>query len=401
MTVPTHEQIEVFLGVDVGKGQHHAVAVSRSGTILFDRTLPNDETRLRELIGTLTHHGPTILVVDQPATIGALAVAVAQDVGISVGYLPGLAMRRIADLYPGEAKTDKKDAAIIADAARTLPHAIRHLQTTDTQVAELSILSGFDDDLAMQITATSNRLHGLLTQIHPALERAIGRHIAHPAILELLEHYPTPDRIRRLGHSRLRTRLSKKAPRMGARLAGDITTALSEQNVVVIGTSAAETVIPKLAEQLSSLQRQRSDVAAKVEALVEAHPLYPVLTSMPGVGIRTTARIITETSGKHFATAGHLAACAGLAPVTRRSGSSIRGEHRSRRGNKKLKRVLYLSAFAALQDPDSRDYYDRNRAQGKSYNQALVALARRRCDVLFAMLRDGTTYQAHPRPSAA
>ena len=188
---------------------------------------------------------------------------------------------------------------------------------------------------------------------------------------------------------------------MGARLADDITTAISEQNVVVIGTSAAETFIPKLAEQLSSLQRQRSDVAAKVEALVEAHPLYPVLTSMPGVGIRTAARIITETSGKHFATAGHLAAYAGLAPVTRRSGSSIRGEHRSRRGNKKLKRVLYLSAFAALQDPDSRDYYDRKRAQGKSYNQALVALARRRCDVLFAMLRDGTTYQAHPRPSAA
>lgn len=320
--------------------------------------------------------------------------------GITVGYLPGLAMRRIADLYPGESKTDKKDAAIIADAARTLPHAIRTLKITDTQVAELSILSGFDDDLAMQITATSNRLHGLLTQIHPALERAIGRHIAHPAVLDLLAHYPTPDRIRRLGHSRLATRLSRNAPRMGTRLAGEITAALAEQNVVIVGTSAAETVIPKLAEQLSALQRQRSEVAAEVESLVEAHPLHTVLNSMPGVGIRTEARIITETSGKQFATAGHLAAYAGLAPVTRRSGSSIRGEHRSRRGNKKLKRVLYLSAFAALQDPLSREYYERKRAQGKSYNQALVALARRRCDVLFAMLRDGTTYNAGT-PTAA
>ncbi|MBY6413896.1 IS110 family transposase [Rhodococcus sp. BP-252] len=400
MTTPTHDQIEVFLGVDVGKGHHHAVALSRSGTTLFDRTLPNDEARIRELINTLTQHGPTILVVDQPATIGALAVAVAQDMDITVGYLPGLAMRRIADLYPGESKTDKKDAAIIADAARTLPHAIRTLKITDTQVAELSILSGFDDDLAMQITATSNRLHGLLTQIHPALERAIGRHIAHPAVLDLLAPYPTPDRIRRLGHSRLATRLSRNAPRMGTRLADEITTALAEQNVVIVGTSAAETVIPKLAEQLSALQRQRSEVATEVEALVQAHPLHPVLTSMPGVGIRTEARIITETSGKQFATAGHLAAYAGLAPVTRRSGSSIRGEHRSRRGNKKLKRVLYLSAFAALQDPLSREYYERKRAQGKSYNQALVALARRRCDVLFAMLRDGTTYNAGT-PTAA
>lgn len=42
-----------------------------------------------------------------------------QCVGNQVTYLPGLAMRRIADLYPGEAKTDAKDAAVIADAART------------------------------------------------------------------------------------------------------------------------------------------------------------------------------------------------------------------------------------------------------------------------------------------
>jgi transposase len=63
------------------------------------------------------------------------------------------------------------------------------------------------------------------------------------------------------------------------------------------------------------------------------------------------------------------------------------------RGNKELKRVLYLSAFAALKDPTSRAYYDRKRAQGKRHNQALIALARRRCDVLFAMMRDGTHYE--------
>ena len=43
---------------------------------------------------------------------GALAVAVAQDMGTAVGYLPGLSMRRIADLTPGSAKTDAKDAAV-------------------------------------------------------------------------------------------------------------------------------------------------------------------------------------------------------------------------------------------------------------------------------------------------
>jgi len=75
---------------------------------------------------------------------------------------------------------------------------------------------------------------------------------------------------------------------------------------------------------------------------------------MPGIGVRTCARILTEVAGKHFASAAHLASYAGIAPVTRRSGTSIRGEHTSRRGNKKLKRALFLSAFAALHHPPSR-----------------------------------------------
>jgi transposase len=149
---------------------------------VFDSTLPNDEARLRALIAGLRQHGPALLVVDQPATIGALPVAVARDEGISVAYLPGLAMRRIADLHVGEAKTDARDAAIIADAARCMPHTLRSLKLADEQVAELTMLCGFDDDLVGQITQTTNRLRGLLTQIHPALERMIGPRLDHRII---------------------------------------------------------------------------------------------------------------------------------------------------------------------------------------------------------------------------
>jgi transposase len=113
---------------------------------------------------------------------------------------------------------------------------------------------------------------------------------------------------------------------------------------------------------------------------------------MPGIGVRTAARILVEVSGREFASAGHLAAYAGLAPVTRRSGSSIRGERKPQRGNRRLKRAFFLSAFSSLKDPTSRAYYDRKRAEGKSHQQALMALARRRCDVIYAMLRDGTLY---------
>jgi transposase len=121
------------------------------------------------------------------------------------------------------------------------------------------------------------------------------------------------------GQKRLANRLTKRAPRKGSAWAGEIVIALGEQTVVVTGTDAATTVLPRLAEQFAALRRQRDEVAAEVEHLVETHPLHPVLTSMPGVGVRTAARLMTEITGRHFPTAGHQAAYYGLAPVTRRS----------------------------------------------------------------------------------
>jgi hypothetical protein len=86
-----------------------------------------------------------VLVVDQPAAIGALVIAVARLLSIDVGYLPGLAMSRVADLHPGAGKTDARDAYIIAGAARTMPHTLLRVSTDDQTLAELGALAGYDD----------------------------------------------------------------------------------------------------------------------------------------------------------------------------------------------------------------------------------------------------------------
>jgi len=96
----------------VGKQDHHACALDAGGKRLFDAPLPQDQKRLEELFSELTAHGPVLVIVDQSNTIGALAIAVARSMDIQVAYLPGLAMRRIADLHPGTAKTDARDAYV-------------------------------------------------------------------------------------------------------------------------------------------------------------------------------------------------------------------------------------------------------------------------------------------------
>jgi transposase len=396
-----HGDYQVFLGLDVGKDGHHAVALDPGGKRLHDAALVNTEARLRQVFDKLARHGRILVVVDQPASIGALPVAVARACGHQVAYLPGLAMRRIADLHPGSAKTDARDAYVIADAARTLPHTLRRVDVGDETLAELEVLVGFDDDLAGEATRISNRIRGLLTQIHPALERVLGPRVQHKAVLELLSRCGGPAGLRKAGRSKLLEIASKNAPRMGERLVGQVMAALDEQTVTVPGTTAAEKILPRLAGSLRDVLQQRDQVAGEVEGILDAHPLARVLTSMPGIGVRTAARILLEVGdGTAFKTPGHLAAYAGLAPVTRRSGISIRGEHPPKGGNKQLKRAFFLAAFASLAHPPSRAYYDRKRAQGKRHNAALICLARRRCDVLFAMLRDNQPYQTRPSQHA-
>lgn len=214
----------------------------------------------------------------------------------------------------------------------------------------------------------------------------------------LLERYGSPAALRKAGRRKLVDLIRPKAPRMAARLVDDIFDALDEQTVVVPGTNTLEVIVPSLAKSLAAVHDQRRALEAQIEALLEAHPLSPVLTSMPGIGVRTAAvLLVTVGDGSSFPSAAHLASYAGLAPATRQSGSSIHGEHAPRGGNRQLKRAMFLSAFAALHDPASRGYYDRCRARGKTHTQALLRLTRHRVSVLFAMLRDGTFYE--PRPS--
>src|SRR5690625_2823234 len=176
----------VFLGLDVGKDEHHATGLDHAGKVVHDKPLPQSEVKISELLQTLSAHGRVLVIVDQPASIGALAVAVSRKMGIDVAYLPGLAMRRIADLHPGNPKTDARDAYIIAEAARSMPHSLRRVDTGDEALADLEVIVGYDDDLAGEVTRISNRIRGLLTQINPGLERVLGPKIQHAAVLELL-----------------------------------------------------------------------------------------------------------------------------------------------------------------------------------------------------------------------
>ncbi len=136
------------------------------------------------------------------------------------------------------------------------------------------------------------------------------------------------------------------------------------------------------------------------------HPWAATIESLPGTGPGLGAEFLIETGGDRsgFASSGRLASYAGLVPVPRDSGRVSGNLHRPRRCNRRLRRVFYMAALSSLHyaDGPSRRFCDPKRSERQVHAQALLALARRLVDVLWALLRDGRTFTLNmPVPAAA
>lgn len=390
----TPDEVTVWIGLDVGKEEHFADVLDDNGDPLFARSISNDEADLETLLERAGDYGTAGLVIDQPGSIAQLAIAVASRRGVPVAYVPGLVMRRAADLYPGEAKTDRRDAFVIADTARLRRRQVHWLDTGNDELLEqLRVLNGFDIDLAADVTRLTNRLRDALTSVSPALERAIGSRLAQGGVRDLITKFPTPTALRAAGRGRITKAIKTRSPRLAAKVTDSVTAALDAQTVTLPAEATFGRVIAELAGELDRVRRRRDALAGEIEEVFLAHPFGQVLVSLSGIGPRTGARILAEIGdGTRFANGSKLASYAGFAPVTRQSGTSLKGESKSRRGNHRLKNAMFLAAFASLRDPESKTFYDRKRAEGKKHNAALICLARRRCDVILAMLRDQQPY---------
>ena len=390
-------RIAVVIGIDIRKTGHHACALDPDGNKLVDKPLPQDEAQLQELFTSLQKHGEVLMVVDRPNTIGALRIAVARDAGCVVAYPPGLAMRKAADPYPGRSKTDACDAVVIADTARTMPHTRPQIDRENEILSALKVLAGFDEDLPHKTTSAEQ---------DPVAAEA--------------------------DPSRARTSLHRQLPfhRAGAGPAGEVRRLYRFQDCwswqgtafrpVPLTSRSRSADRPDLHRARRTDRRRSRDRRSGNNDPQSRWPGQGTerTTSDRGQGgrghagglpsrlgldkqvqgspILTAAQILLNIGdGSAFETPGHLAAYAGIAPVTRRSGTSICGEFPARSSNKRLKNALFYSAWVASNhDPISKAYYDRKRAQGKRHNAAVICLTRHRCNVIFPMLLDGTYYQA-------
>src|SRR5829696_593521 len=383
---------EAWAGVDAGKEFHWAHVLDASGTELLSRKVENDEADIARLIDeALSLAEGLVWAVDQPGGSAALLLALLWERNQKVLYISGLTVDRSRNAYRGESKTDARDAHVIADQARMRPD-LGELEAGELEIAELQLLLARRRDLITDRSRTIVRLRETLVSLFPALERALDLNSKGP--LTFLTHYQTPAQLRRAGHKRVVAYLRNRSVKGSNKVADKALAAANSQSVSLPAQEVASRIVAELAKDVLGLKERIESIDEEIGQRFFARPEARILTSLPGMGPSLGAEFLVVDNIRTFESADRLAAYAGLVPAARDSGKRVGNRRRMRGGNKTLKRVFCQSAFASLRgSAESRAFYDRKRAEGKRHTQALIALACRRVNVLWAMLRDETMFE--------
>jgi transposase len=389
----------IWAGIDCGKTHHHCVAMGADGKTLLSRRVANDEPELLQLMGDvldIADGREVTWALDMTGGEPGLLIAVLVNHMQELLYIPGRMVNRASDAYRGEGKTDARDARVIADQAR-MRRDLQSIRPDDDTTIELRLYTSHRIDLVADRTRTINRLRGTLLSMFPALERALELTNAGPLVL--LAGYQTPAALRRIGVSRLTTWLRNRKVRGADSLAKAAVEAAERQHTAVAGEKAIAQMVLTLAKEVMALNEKIAEIDKLIEGRFREHELAEVILSMPGMGPRPGAEFLAAVGGSldGFPTADRLAAFGGVAPAPHDSGKTSGNLRRPQRYHRRLQRVFYTSALvSSWSDPNSKRFYDRKRAEGKSHIQAVLALARRRVNVLWALIRDRRCYQITP-----
>jgi transposase len=385
-------------GVDWAKSEHAVCVIDDNARIVWRSTVKHSAEGLAQLVRDLSKLAPPAeieIAIERPT---GLLVDTLVDAGfVVVPIHPNMLKASRPRYSAAQGKTDLGDAFILADLLRTDRHRLRPLRPLSDETKALRALVRTRDDLVAQRVALANQLRALLDSFWPGAA-AIFADVDSPIALAFLDAYPTPLAASRLAEKRLAAFLARHSY-CGRRPAAELLARLRAAPMGLAPDAEAEAkglAVRALVAVLKPLVEQIALLSASVEHAIEAHADGAIVMSFPRAGRVNAAQILAELGDDRarFVDADHLAAEAGVAPVTHESGKH---RHVGFRWacNKRLRRAVtnwadnsrHSSAWAA-------DVYRRALARGCDHPHAVRILARAWLRVLWRCWQDKKPYSS-------
>lgn len=376
------------LGLDVGKFSHWAYCISSTGEVPINEPIGNTEAELDALFSQVEPE--TLVVVDQCRNIGELPLKRARLAGLAVAYIPGLVVHQAAKMFAGDAKTDERDAMVIAKTAKGVPDSLLPVSRQDDAIEAARSLAAHRNHMVTCSTRDKNRLRSILLESCPAFEALVD--LGDDRWIAALEKLGGPWGIADAGKKRFGA-ATKGGGRSRFDAAWDAlraSTRPSEYRII-----AENPQVKMLARRIRESMAEADRVDAEITALLMEDGTYECLLTIPGIGPRTASELAISIDIRDFPDHDHLASYCGIAPRNRQSGKSINSVTTSRQGNKRLKNLLIFSCNSLARSKGCYgDYYRSCRDRGMCHGEALKAVARKRLKVIYAVMRDKVPYSA-------
>src|SRR6266516_3002929 len=395
--------MKVFCGIDWAEDHHDIALVDADGSLLARRRISDDAAGLGQLLELLADHGDTgddqvPVAIETPR---GLLTACLRATGRKVYPINPMAVSRYRDRHSAAGrKSDRGDAVVLANVLRTDAHAHRPLPA-DTELAQaIAVLARAQQDAVWARTGAHNKLRSHLREYYPGFLAAFAEvrgGIMRPEARVILAAAPEPAAAAALTLARLRTLLRKAGRSRGidaesTRLREAFGAGQMRQLPLVEQAMGRQALA--LLGQLDAACTAAADLEQAVTESFNQHPDAGIITSFPGLGPLTGARVLAETGDDRarFTDAKGLKAYAGAAPITRASGKTRAVVHR-RVKNQRLAAAGYTWALAALTaSPGARAHYDRRKKDGDRHAAAQRNLFGRLLGCLHHCLATGQHY---------
>lgn len=407
---------QVFVGVDWGNVEHAVCVLDDKGRVKDRRLVAHTEKELTELVQRLRRFGPpdqTRIAIERPT---GLLVDRLVEAGFQIVPIHPNAVQATRSRYTSaRGKDDRFDAYILADMLRTDGHRFRVLRGASDQTRALKALVRTRDDLVDMRVRAANQLRALL-ESYWAGAAALFSDVDALISLAFLKRYPTPESAKGLNEKRLAAFVKKhgySGRRTPAELLERLRSAPCGENDAHESQAKGRCVLA-LVETLGALVSQCAALTSQIEAALEQHPDGEMVRSFPHAGQVNAAQILAEIGDDRdrFASAEHLAAEAGVVPVTdssgkrshkaaRKPGGKQPGVYFRRACNKRLRKAITCFADNSRRGSDwAAKIYDSAIARGHSHPHAVRVLARAWIRVLWRCWKDGTPYDANRHAGA-
>jgi transposase len=401
---------QYFVGIDWGSEKHRVCLMDRDGQTLEERWIEHSGSSLAELADWLRQRTPEsaqALAAAIEIPRGAIVETLLEH-GFAVFSINPKQLDRFRDRYsPAGAKDDRRDAFVLADSLRTDMHCFRAARLDEPAMIRLRELSRLEDEVGEEQNRATNRLREQFHRFFPQLLQ-LSECADEPWLWALFESAPSPARAARLSEAKIAAILRQHRIR---RVTAAEVRAILKARPLRLAPGAAEAAAEHallLLPRLRLLHRQRTDLARRIEAILEElasaaegqpeHRDAAILLSLPGLGRKVAATMLSEASQAIAERDYHALRCySGAAPITRQSGK--KKIVLMRRGcNERLRNALYhWSRTSIVWDAASKKRYAALRACGHSHGRALRAMADRWLKVLISMLRNQTLFDVQRR----